>query len=378
MTPVSRPMPLSSPPQATLASPTAARAVASKPAVTRPRHFVFLLLNQFTMMPFAGAIESLRLANRMSGLNLFSWSLAGEGGQNIKCSNGTEFRLDAGLGPLDRDDTVVVCGGLGIDQAASRPVIAWLRREARRGVTMAALCTGAYALARAGLLNGRRATIHWENRDGFSEEFADVELTRSVFVIDGDRITSAGGTATIDLMLRLIATQHGEDLAKSVADQMIHNTIRDEQDAQQSSGTGSGAIRHPKLSRAIQMMERHIEDPVSPSDVAEEIAMSTRQLERLFRRYLDRSPKRFYMELRLQKARNLLRQTEMSVINVALACGFASPSHFSRCYRGQYNTTPYSERGIQPKTTPEDKPLPLVLPSYSAESDGRTAKEERV
>ena len=163
--------------------------------------------------------------------------------------------------------------------------------------------------------------------------------------MDGKRLTTAGGTSSIDLMLNLIASDFGEELANAVADQQIYNTIRTTQDIQRLSTPTRIGVRHPKLSQVIQEMEANIEEPISPSVLAKEVDMSTRQLERLFRRYLDRSPKRYYMELRLQRARNLLMQTDMSVINVALACGFASPSHFSKCYRSHYNTTPYRERG---------------------------------
>jgi transcriptional regulator GlxA family with amidase domain len=200
-------------------------------------------------------------------------------------------------------------------------------------------------MAKAGLLNGRRATIHWENHDSFAEDFDEVELTKSVFIKDGKFMTTAGGTSSIDLMLKLIAEDFGEDLANAVADQLIYSSIRTDQDTQRLSVPTRIGVRHPKLSQVIQMMETNIEEPISPSLLAKYVGMSTRQLERLFRRYLNRSPKRYYMELRLQKARNLLMQTDMSVINVALACGFASPSHFSKCYRAHYQTTPYRERG---------------------------------
>jgi transcriptional regulator GlxA family with amidase domain len=158
-------------------------------------------------------------------------------------------------------------------------------------------------------------------------------------------MTTAGGTSSIDLMLKIVADDHGEDLANAVADQLIYSSIRTDQDTQRLSVPTRIGVRHPKLSQVIQIMEANIEEPISPSILAQDVGMSTRQLERLFRRYLNRSPKRYYMELRLQKARNLLMQTDMSVINVALACGFASPSHFSKCYRAHYDNTPYRERG---------------------------------
>ena len=320
---------------------------ASDPNAPRPKRFVFLLLEDFTLHSLAGAVDALRIANRMAGTELYSWRLIGEDGDTVTCSAGISMNIDGGLDELNRDDMVMVCGGVDVGKASTRRVLNWLRREARRGVTMGGLCTAGYTLAKAGLLDGKRATIHWENQDSFQEEFEEVTLTKSVFVIDGNRMTTAGGTSSIDLMLKIIATDHGEELAGTVADQLIYTSIRTDQDTQRLSVPTRIGVRHPKLSQVIQIMEQNIEDPISPSILAKDVGMSTRQLERLFRRYLNRSPKRYYMELRLQKARNLLMQTDMSVINVALACGFASPSHFSKCYRAQYNTTPYRERGAQ-------------------------------
>lgn len=309
------------------------------------RRYVFLLLERFSLLSFAGALEPLRISNRMMGRTVYSWVLAGENGTVATCSNGVGFQLDMGLEDIDRDDVVMVCGGMGAQEVTTRPFVNWLRRIARQGVTIGGLCTGSYALARAGLLEGKRATIHWENHDSFGEAFDEVQLTKSVFVIDGNRMSTAGGTSSIDLMLTVIANDHGEELANSVADQLIYSTIRTNQDTQRLSIPTRIGVRHPKLSRVIQIMEQHIEEPISPAQLARDVGMSTRQLERLFRRYLNRSPKRYYMELRLAKARNLLMQSDMSVINVALACGFASPSHFSKCYRAHYDTTPYRERG---------------------------------
>ncbi|KIC44408.1 AraC family transcriptional regulator [Ruegeria sp. ANG-S4] len=316
-------------------------------STAKPNHFVFVLLNKFSLLSFASALDSLRIANRMANRELYRWTLAGEGGEEVQCSAGTTFKLDSDLDELSRDDVVLICGGVDVQAATTKRVLNWVRREARKGLKIGGLCTAAYTLAKAGLLDGKRATIHWENSDSFSEEFDSVELTKAVFQIDGNRMTTAGGTSSIDLMLKLIADDYGEDLANAVADQMIYSSIRTDQDTQRLSTPTRIGVRHPKLSQVILMMEKNIEEPISPSILAKEVGMSTRQLERLFRRYLSRSPKRYYMELRLHKARNLLMQTDMSVINVALACGFASPSHFSKCYRAHYNTTPYRERGAQ-------------------------------
>ncbi|MCZ4351327.1 GlxA family transcriptional regulator [Roseovarius aestuarii] len=319
--------------------------IGSPAGAPAPRRFVFVLVNNFTLLSFAAAVECLRIANRMAESTLYEWTVSGDSDDFIECSAGSRFHLDMPLGELGRDDTVMICGGMDIQQATSKRLLNWLRREARRGLKIGGLCTASYVLAKAGLMDNKRATIHWENHDSFSEEFPEVNLTKSVFTVDGNRMTTAGGTSSIDLMLKLIAEDHDEKLANAVADQLIYSSIRTDQDTQRLSVPTRIGVRHPKLSQVIQMMEANIEEPISPSILAKDAGMSTRQLERLFRRYLNRSPKRYYMELRLQKARNLLMQTDMTVINVALACGFSSPSHFSKCYRSHYNTTPYRERG---------------------------------
>ena len=311
----------------------------------RPERYVFLLLDSFTLIAFASAIEPLRLANRMAGRTLYEWTLASESGAPVACSNGVVVQADSALEELSRDTTIIVCGGTQVKRAITRPVLTWLRRESRKGLAVGAVCTGAQVIAQAGLLDGRRCTIHWENRDSFEEDFPEIALTQNIYVIDRDRYTAAGGMASTDLMLKLIARKYGAELANLVADQMIHTGIRSDRDEQRLSIPTRIGVRHPKLATVIHMMEENIEDPISPAVLASDVGMSTRQLERLFRRYLNKSPKRYYMEMRLQKARNLLMQTDMSVINVALACGFASPSHFSKCYRSLYKTTPYRERG---------------------------------
>lgn len=314
------------------------------------RRFTFLLLDRFTMLPFAAALDSLRLANKMAGTRLYDWRLIGPQGDFAACSNGSQIRLDGGLGDdiaVTRDEVVIVCGGDDITAQASRPVLAWLRRQARTGAVLGAVCTGAHILARAGLLDGRRATIHWENHDSFSETFPEVQLHRQVFVDDGSRLTAGGGTSSIDMMLHRIGQTHGPDLASQIADQMLHTAIRTGRDHQRLSITTRIGIRHPRLAAVVARIEANLESPVSPSKLAEDAGMSTRQLERLFMRYLNRSPKRYYLEARLGRARQLLLNTDLPLIEIAIACGFSSSSHFSKCYRDRYGTSPYRERGVQ-------------------------------
>ncbi len=312
----------------------------------KKKHFVFILLNSFSLIAFASAIEPLRLANRMAGRQVYKWTVCTSDLNNqVVCSNGTLVSANTLLPEVSKDDSVIICGGTNIKESTSNIILSWIRREARKGIEIGGLCTASYVIAKAGLLDGRKCTIHWENREAFLEEFPNLDLVNRVFTIDKNRLCAAGGTAATDLMLSLISNDHGPDLSNLVADQLIYSSIRTDRDEQRLSIPTRIGVRNQKLAHVIEKMETNLEEPISPSALALQAGMSTRQLERLFRRYLSRSPKKYYMELRLQKARNLLLQTNMSVINVALACGFASPSHFSKCYRSHFLTTPYRERG---------------------------------
>ncbi|MEM1345775.1 MAG: GlxA family transcriptional regulator, partial [Pseudomonadota bacterium] len=277
------------------------------------------------MISFAAAIEPLRLANRVAQRPLYAWRLLSSDGERVTCSNGTRLDVDGGLVDQPRGTMVHVCTGDRLDLASARPVLTWLRKQARLGNRLSGICTGAHTLARAGLLDGKRATIHWENQSAFAEEFPDIDLASLLYYAEDSVVTCAGGTAASDLMLYLIGQEQGPELASLVADKLIHTQVRAGSDEQRLSVPARIGVRHPKLVTIIQTMETTTEEPISPAELARQVNMSTRQLERLFRRYLNRSPKRYYMELRLEKARNLLLQTDMSVINVALACGFTSP-----------------------------------------------------
>jgi AraC family transcriptional regulator, glycine betaine-responsive activator len=298
------------------------------------------------MMGFACAIEPLRSANRMSGRELYSWHILSKDGKAVTASNGIPVLPEAPLAEAVRYDLLIVSAGIDGHLYEDKEVFAQLRRIARRGMDIGALTLGSYLLARAGLLDGYRCTVHWENLSGFIEEFPQLEVTSELFEIDRDRFTCSGGIAAFDLMLHVITGQHGFALASAVSDQFIHERIRDKRDRQRMALPARLGIRHPKLLAAIRRMEENLEEPVSRSELARTIRVSSRQLERLFRKYLNRSPARYYVELRLNRARLLLLQTNMSVIDVALACGFVSASHFSKCYRDFFGKTPRRERGL--------------------------------
>jgi AraC family transcriptional regulator, glycine betaine-responsive activator len=316
-----------------------------KPA-SLPQSIALVLMPEFTMMPVTSAIEPLRLANRAAEKQLYKWTMHSLDGQPVAASNGILTMVNGDVESIPQDAAVIICGGLDVQKHTDKRLLSWLRKTSRRGIDIGAVCTGAHVLAEAGLLDGYKCTIHWENLPGFTEAFPDIDMTGGLFEIDEDRFTSAGGTTALDMMLSLITSQHGPEMAAQVAETILHAPIRHHSENQRLSLPARIGARHPKLVAIIERMEENLEDPLSPSLLAKQAGLSTRQLERLFRRYLDRSPKRYYLELRLKKARSLLLQTDMSVINVALACGFSSPSHFSKCYRAYYGRTPYRERGV--------------------------------
>lgn len=321
-----------------------------------PQSIALVLLPEFTMMPVTAAIEPLRQANRFAEKALYRWTMHSIDGQPVAASNNILTMVNGDLEAVPQDAAIIICGGLNVQKHSDKRLISWLRKVARRGVDIGAVCTGSHVLAESGLLDGYKCTIHWENLPGFTEAFPEIDATGGLFEIDRDRFSSAGGTTAIDMMLTMIAGQHGPDLAAQVAEAILHSPIRHHSENQRMSLPARIGARHPKLVSIIEKMEGCLEDPLSPSILAKQAGLSTRQLERLFRRYLDRSPKRYYLELRLKKARSLLLQTDMSVINVALACGFSSPSHFSKCYRSFYGRTPYRERGLPTPATGEGSP----------------------
>jgi transcriptional regulator GlxA family with amidase domain len=312
--------------------------------MTKTQHFIFILVEDFAHLAFSNAVEPLRIANLIKGEPLYSWSLGAENGETARASNETVTLVNHGLGDLPRCDRLFVLSGLQMRNRITSALLAMLRRERARGTNIGALCSGAYILAKAGFLDGQKCAIHWDYHDSFMEEFPEIPLVRNVFVADEKHITASGGSATADLMLHLIERDHGRDLAVAVADQMVYTAAREATAEQRVSLQSRNGMRNPHLTKAIARMQEHIEDPISPSIIAEELGISTRQLERLFGRYLNTSPKKYFMELRLERARHLLLQTEMSVTEIACACGFEATGHFTRVYKGAYGVTPTGQK----------------------------------
>ncbi len=308
------------------------------------RRFGFLTLPNYSMIAVANAIEALRMADRVLGEPAYEWQAVTLDGAPAQASNGLAIHPTVALGAAPRFDLVFVCGGIDVRHATGRSLAAALRRLAREGVGLGALCTGAFALAEAGLLRGYRCAIHWENLEPVREEFPDVAFVEDIYAIDRDRLTCTGGIAPLDMMLGVIGARFGRGTAEKVSTQFILDRLRPGEMPQPSPSHSVPPTAPPRLEHAVQMIARQAETRLSAAQVAEGVHVSPRQLERLFRRHLDTTPAAFAAAARLERARGLLRQTHMSVTEVAVACGFASAAYFSTAYRSRFGRSPRADR----------------------------------
>jgi AraC family transcriptional regulator, glycine betaine-responsive activator len=322
------------------------------PAVLRKCRYAFLTLPNYSLIAVANALEPLRMANRLVGQDVYDWSLISMDGRAADASSGLTLSPTGALDKLGPVDILFVCGGINVREAVSPALLTALRRLADRRVALGALCTGGYALARAGLLDNFSATIHWENLSALREEFPRVRISDQLFTIDRDRFTCSGGTAPLDLMLNLIQVKLGPKISQLVSEQFIVDRVRKDTDRQYIPLRAQVGVSHRGLIRVAQLMEENIEKPLSLEKIAKATGLSRRQIERLFKRDLNCVPKHYYLEMRLRRARELLLQTAMPIMDITTACGFQSPPHFSKCYRSQFGYPPSAERKIGAKRGP--------------------------
>ena len=315
-------------------------------AGTRPREIVFALVPDYSFIAFSSAVEPLRMANRMRGEQLYRWRIVSVGGAPVASSSGLFVQIDGDLGSVGNADLVIVCAGEQVQRHVDKTCLAWLRRLAQRRIPLGAICTGAYLLARADLLGGYRCTIHWENLASLREEHPDITVTSELFEIDRDRYTCSGGVAPLDMMLNLIQAEHGSPLAVAISEEFICERIRGRNDRQRVPLKHHLGTSQPKLVEAISLMEANIEEPMSLDELSRHVGLSRRQLERLFQKHVRCVPTRYYLELRLARARQLLLQTTRPIVDIAFACGFVSAPHFSKCYRDRYGVPPREERRL--------------------------------
>lgn len=309
-----------------------------------PLRVGFLLIPPFALLPYASAVEPLRAANELVGEQLFDWVHIALRDNQARASNGltipTEYTVDDQV-PLD---FLLVCAGTGVENFRDPKTLAWIRNVARTGIPICGISDGVYVLARAGVLNGYRITMHWDHAAGFEKEFSDMEVTTRVFEIDRNRVTCSGGITPIDLMHELIKRLHGARLATEVSDWFQHSSIRSGAESSRMHIKDRTGAVDKRVILAVEYLEHNLEDKVSLDDVAVAAGLSRRQLERLFLSNTGIPIASYYRRIRLKRAQELISQTSMSVLEVALATGFSSASHFSRSYKKFFGRSPGADR----------------------------------
>jgi transcriptional regulator GlxA family with amidase domain len=307
-------------------------------------HFGFLTLPSFSMIAFTSAIEVLRMANYVSREQHYRWSVLTPDGAAARASNGITVKPTRTIEEAGMPDVLIVCGGTQIRSAVDSGIKTLLGDVAQKGVPLGGICTGAYALMSAGLLDDYHCTVHWEDLSALHKEFPRVHFADELFVIDRDRLTCTGGTAPLDLMLNLVEGRLGQKLAAQVSEQFILERIRSANDPQPIPVDARVGFSRAELIEVVRLMEANIEEPLSLEELARLVQLSQRHLQRMFKVYLSVSPTHYYLTLRLRRARDLLRTSDASIAHVTTVCGFHSACHFSKAYRAQFGHAPSIER----------------------------------
>lgn len=308
--------------------------------VQQPLRMVFVLVPNFSLIAFSAAIEVLRIANQLSGRALFEWQVVSETGAPVRCSNGLHVVVDGPLGEPNARAMIFVCAGVEPEKSATKRLADWVRLRSRSGCVVGGLCSGAYVLAKAGILEGRKFTLHWENLPPFTETFPHLQPLEQLYCIDDRILTCAGGSAATDLFIEIVARNHGPLLADAILKMCLHGPQRPADLQQRTSVSSTFGTRNPVLVSVIETLEKSFETGVDLATVAGNIGISLRQIQRLFRHYVGISPKQYLLNLRLERARGLLSETDMSISDIAYACGFEATNTFSKAFRRKYGVAP--------------------------------------
>lgn len=305
-----------------------------------PKEYVFVLLENLTMLALSSVLEPLRIANQVARKELYNWVTMTADGAAITCSSGQRLTPDKALEPISRSATAFVVSGTEPRSTLNPIVTQWVRRQKRLGSRIGGICTGAFTLAKAGLLDGKKFTLHWENQASFVEMFSDPRPTNNLYETDDDLLTAAGGAAGMDLILQIIEEDFGNKLALVVADMCLHGRSNAQQRPQRSSQSALLENRNKSFVDAVSLMEANLEEPLSLREIAQHVLTSRRQLERNFKIYLNVTPRQFYTDIRITRAYALLGETNMSVLEISTATGFNSLSNLSKHFKAKYGVTP--------------------------------------
>lgn len=305
----------------------------------------FLLLDNFSMIAFSNMVEVLRMANYVTEDNLYQWNVTGLDGHHSCASNGLQIQHTCVWSHLLNMDIVFICGGFQLYKNMTVPLKNFLYRLDQQKIPLGGLCTGAYVLAKANLLNGFRASLHWENSLAAQEEFPLVQFTPHIFTIDANRFTCSGGLAAIDLGLALVEI-HYPNIAKRICEQFIVHQVRESNEIQHQPIAEHKKKLDFQIQEVLRLMENNINEPLTIAEIAQHVKIQPRTLERLFKMSLQLAPKEYYLKLRLTYAQNLLKQSTLNISNIALACGFCNVSSFTKAYKAFFNYSPKFERNI--------------------------------
>ncbi|MGE3829597.1 MAG: GlxA family transcriptional regulator [Parvibaculaceae bacterium] len=303
------------------------------------RDVAFILIPRFSMIALFSALEPLRVANRFAG-EVFSWRFVSLDGEAVMASNGIPVSVSSDISRVGKPDLAVICASYGHEAGLVRPMLNEVRRLSRSGTLLAAVDTGSFLLAEAGVLDGYRATCHWEALPAFRELYPPVDAVESTYVLDRGRMTASGGAAALDMMLDWLGSIESEALALKVADTLVHTRHLNHPGEARVPAGSRYQIGDERVVKAVRLMEEHLEDTLSQGDIAAAAGLSQRQLERRFRSLLQMSPVAFYRQLRLDRAQRLLTYSRMPVRDVALATGFSTLAEFSRAFKTKYGKPP--------------------------------------
>lgn len=303
------------------------------------RDVAFILIPRFSMIALFSALEPLRVANRFAG-EVFSWRFVSLDGEAVPASNGIPVSVSADIHRVGKPDLAVICASYDHEAGLVRPMLNEIRRLSRSGTLLAAVDTGSFLLAEAGVLDGYRATCHWEALPAFRELYPPVDAVESTYVLDRGRMTASGGAAALDMMLDWLGSIESEALALKVADTLVHTRHLNHPGEARVPAGSRYQIGDERVVKAVRLMEEHLEDTLAQGDIAAATGLSQRQLERRFRSLLQMSPVAFYRQLRLDRAQRLLTYSRMPVRDVAVATGFSTLAEFSRAFKTKYGKPP--------------------------------------
>ncbi len=317
------------------------------------RSFVFVLADGFSMHSLSNAIEPLTKLNRMVGKARYRWSIVTESRTNPVSACGFEIRAETLDAQIDPADTLIICDGINGADFYSRAVISRLRMHAAKGGCIGGIGNGVYALAQAGMLTNKRFTVHWKSKSPFIENYPLLDPSDNIYEIDRKLMTSGGGLAVMDMMLDLIARDFDETTSNKLAELCLHPGKRNNLDSQRAPLSAVLDTRNQILINVVRMMQENLEFPLDLNDIAKAQGVSRRQVERVFGKFLHRAPGTFYKELRLQRGRRLLHETDLSVTEIAYACGYNSHSHFCKNFKRLFDQAPIAVRDLSRLPQPE-------------------------